>query len=405
MTRMKDMLQPLKELALALSPLLLSYVAFLAILKVTNLIVLLTLVFVVTVSLYLYNKFEWINTPIKASLRRKKRFSILTGIILILLLPFALYDSPYWIFILTLAWLWIIVALGINIQFGSAGIINLGAAAFWGAGAYTAGIMATRYGGPAWLNLLLGGVTAVLIGALLFIPILKTRSYYLALVTIAFVMAFETMANNTEWLGGSQGIVGIPILSIGGYSFLKKISIGGFTLPHQANFYYLATILGGLLFLAAYRLWNSWVGLTFNSFNEETGDETCAKCMGINLKKWKLIAFSIGNFYIGLAGSFYAHMNSYIAPPDITFYQSLLFLSAVILGGVDNIYGVSIAALLLVILPEKVRFLQQYWIIMFMLIVVGMLILRPAGLIPVSIRKYGRAIGKNFAGKNSLTGE
>ncbi|MFQ5842407.1 MAG: branched-chain amino acid ABC transporter permease, partial [Thermodesulfobacteriota bacterium] len=312
--------------------------------------------------------------------------------------PFVLRSSPYWIFILTLAMLWIIVALGINIQFGSAGIINLGAAAFYGVGAYTAGMLATRLGVPPLLNLLLGAVMAMLVGSILFIPVLKTRSYYLALVTIAFVMAFQTLVNNAEWLGGAQGIVGIPLMSIGGYSFLRELHILGFKLPSQANFYYLALGIGGLMVLAASRLWNSWVGLTWNSFNEDTGDELSAKCMGVAVDKWSMIAFTIGNFYIGLAGAFYAHMTSYVAPPDITFYQSLLFLSAVILGGVDSILGVSVAAVLLVILPEKLRAFQQYWIILFGIVLVLMLILRRKGLIPARVRTYGLRIPRDVGG-------
>ncbi len=107
-----------------------------------------------------------------------------------------------------------------------------------------------------------------------------------------------------------------------------------------------------------------------------------------------MLAFTIGNFYIGLAGAFYAHMTTYIAPPDITFYLSLLFLSAVILGGVDSILGVSTAAVLLVIMPEKLRALQQYWVIIFGVILVLMLILRREGLIPARVRTYGLRISR-----------
>jgi branched-chain amino acid transport system permease protein len=312
--------------------------------------------------------------------------------IIILALPFILRSSPYWILILTLAILWIIVALGINIQFGSAGIINLGAAAFYGVGAYTAGMFATKLGTPPLFNLLLGAGMSMVVGSILFIPLLKTRSHYLALVTIAFVMAFHNLLNNAEWLGGAQGIVGIPPMSVAGYSFIREIKIWGLKLPSQANFYYLALLLGGLLGVATWRLWNSWVGLTWNSINEGTGDELASKCMGVATGKWAMIAFTIGNFYIGLAGAFYSHMTTYISPPDITFYQSLLFLSAVILGGVDSIPGVCLAAVFLVILPEKLRAFQQYWVMFFGIILVLMLILRRKGLIPAMIRMYMREI-------------
>ena len=383
-----------KDLSLILLYLVAWCAVFVAFLWITNLLILLVVILAVTAALYLFNRVEGIRSPVMGAFTRQRKFALASIVALILLLPVIVRSSPYWIFILTLAILWIIVALGINIQFGSAGIINLGAAAFYGVGAYTAGMLAKKLGMPPMLNLFLGAVMAMIVGSILFIPVLKTKSYYLALVTIAFVMAFHTLLNNAEWLGGAQGIVDIPLMSIGGYSFLQEINLGGFKLPSQANFYYLALVLGGLMILGASRLWNSWIGLTWNSFNEDTGDELSAKCMGVAVNKWSMIAFTIGNFYIGLAGAFYAHMTSYIAPPDITFYQSLLFLSAVILGGVDNILGVSLAAVLLVIMPEKLRALQEYWIIIFGIILVLMLILRRKGLIPTQVRTYGLKISR-----------
>jgi len=384
----------LKDLSLILLYLVACCAVFIVFLWVTNLLILLVIILAVISALYLFNRAGWVKSPVMGAFDRQRKFASASIVAIILLLPVILRSSPYWIFILTLAILWIIVALGINIQFGSAGIINLGAAAFYGVGAYTAGMLATKLGMPPLLNIFLGAVMAMIVGTILFIPVLKTKSYYLALVTIAFVMAFHTLLNNAEWLGGAQGIVGIPLMSIGGYSFLREINIAGLKLPSQANFYYLALVLGGLMILGASRLWNSWVGLTWNSFNEDTGDELSAKCMGVAVNKWSMIAFTIGNFYIGLAGAFYAHMTSYIAPPDITFYQSLLFLSAVILGGVDSIIGVSVAAVLLVIMPEKLRALQEYWIILFGIILVLMLILRRKGLIPTRVRNYGLKISR-----------
>ncbi|NIO04287.1 MAG: hypothetical protein GTN74_06635 [Proteobacteria bacterium] len=394
---MKELKSFLRDFCLILFCILASCVAFVAFLRITNLLALLGIILAIVAAIYLFNRVEGIKTPIARAFERFRKFSYGSIIAIIILLPFILRSSPYWIFILTLAVLWIIVVLGINIQFGSAGIINLGAAAFYGVGAYTAGMFATKLGLPPLLNLLLGAVMAMVVGSILFIPVLKTRSYYLALVTIAFVMAFHTLLNNAEWLGGAQGIVGIPLMSIGNYSFLQEINILGFKLPSQSNFYYLALALGGLLTFGAVRLWNSWIGLTWNSFNEDTGDELSAQCMGVAVNKWSMLAFTIGNFYIGLAGAFYAHMTTYIAPPDITFYLSLLFLSAVILGGVDSILGVSTAAVLLVIMPEKLRALQQYWVIIFGIILVLMLILRREGLIPAKVRTYGLRISRATA--------
>ena len=386
---MKEENSSLKDFSLIVISVLVSTAVFVVFLKIANLLVLLAIILAAVAAIYLFNKVGGVKASIAGAFDRRRPFAFASVLVIIVFLPVILRSSPYWIFILTLAILWIIVALGINIQFGSAGIINLGAAAFYGVGAYTAGMLSTKLGVPPLLNLVLGAVMSMIIGSLLFIPVLKTSSYYLALVSIAFVMAFHTLLNNAEWIGGAQGIVNIPLMTIAGYSFLQEINILGLKLPSQANFYYLALVLGGILVLGATRLWNSWVGLTWNSFNEDTGDELSAQCMGVEVKKWSMIAFTVGNFYIGLAGAFYAHMASYIAPPDITFYLSLLFLSAVILGGVDSILGVSVAAVLLVIMPEKLRALQQYWTIIFGIILVLMLILRREGLIPARIRTYG----------------
>ncbi len=386
---MKNTTSPLKDFSLILACIASASALIVVFIKITNLSVLLAVILVIIGIIYFFNKATVIRDPVTRAFKQRKDFVLSCIMVVIVLFPVILRSSPYWIFILTLAILWTIVALGINIQFGSAGIINLGAAAFFGVGAYTAGMLSTRLGFPPLLNLLLGAVMGMIVGALLFIPILKTRSYYLALVTIAFIMALHTLLNNAEWLGGAQGIVNIDIMSIGGYSFLQEINILGLKLPSQANFYYLALVLGCLLLIADYRIWNSWIGLTWNSFNEDTGDELLAQCMGVEVKKWSMIAFTAGNFYIGLAGAFYSHMTTYIAPPDITFYLSLLFLSAVILGGVDSILGVTVAAVLLVIMPEKLRALQQYWIIIFGIILVLMLIFRRQGLIPARVRTYG----------------
>lgn len=382
----------LKELLLVVCCLVISWALFIAVLLITNLFLVFAVILVAGLVIYGFSRWERGKASIVQAFQRQSRFAQVSMIVIFLCLPFILRSSPYWILILTLAVLWIIVALGINIQFGSAGIINLGAAAFYGVGAYTAGMFATKLGTPPLLNLLLGAVMSTIVGSLLFIPLLKTKSHYLALVTIAFVMAFHNLLNNAEWLGGAQGIVGIPLMSVAGYSFTQEIKIWGLKLPSQANFYYLALLLGGLLGAASWRLWNSWVGLTWNSINEGTGDELSAKCMGVTAGRWSMIAFTIGNFYIGLAGAFYSHMTTFISPPDITFYQSLLFLSAVILGGVDSIPGVCLAAILLVILPEKLRAFQQYWVMFFGIILVLMLILRRKGLIPARIRSYMRGI-------------
>lgn len=362
------------------------FITFLQIENIWKLSILITIAFLV---ILLISRFENIKSKIIMSFKKNRSLTYFIGLLLFLSLPFSLRQSSYWIFILTLCWLWIIIAQGINIQFGSAGIINLGAAFFWGIGGYTTAILASRYNFNPLIGIFLGGIMAILAGLPLIIPILKARGHYLALVTLSVVVAFGHFVNNIKWLGGSQGIMNIPSVSIGGYNFLNSIKIFNFELPPISNYFYFATLLGILVLLVCHRMSNSWVGLTLNSINENKGDIICSNCMGINRARWVVISFSIGNFFIGMAGAFFAHMNCYVAPQDMTFYKSLLYLSAVILGGMDNIMGVTIGAILIVILPEKFKVLQEYWIIIFMSSIVLMIILRPQGLLAAKIRNYG----------------
>lgn len=362
------------------------FITFLQIENIWKLSILVTIAFLV---ILLISRFENIKSKIIMSFKKNRSLTYFIGLLLFLSLPFSLRQSSYWIFILTICWLWIIIAQGINIQFGSAGIINLGAAFFWGIGGYTTAILASRYNFNPLIGIFLGGIMAILAGLPLIIPILKARGHYLALVTLSVVVAFGHFVNNIKWLGGSQGIMNIPSISIGGYNFLNSIKIFNFELPPISNYFYFATLLGILVLLVCHRMSNSWVGLTLNSINENKGDIICSNCMGINRARWVVISFSIGNFFIGIAGAFFAHMNCYVAPQDMTFYKSLLYLSAVILGGMDNIMGVTIGAILIVILPEKFKVLQEYWIIIFMSSIVLMIILRPQGLLAAKIRNYG----------------
>lgn len=362
------------------------FITFLQIENIWKLSILVTIAFLV---ILLISRFENIKSKIIMSFKKNRSLTYFIGLLLFLSLPFSLRQSSYWIFILTICWLWIIIAQGINIQFGSAGIINLGAAFFWGIGGYTTAILASRYNFNPLIGIFLGGIMAILAGLPLIIPILKARGHYLALVTLSVVVAFGHFVNNIKWLGGSQGIMNIPSVSIGGYNFLNSIKIFNFELPPISNYFYFATLLGILVLLVCHRMSNSWVGLTLNSINENKGDIICSNCMGINRARWVVISFSIGNFFIGIAGAFFAHMNCYVAPQDMTFYKSLLYLSAVILGGMDNIMGVTIGAILIVILPEKFKVLQEYWIIIFMSSIVLMIILRPQGLLAAKIRNYG----------------
>ncbi|HKW91657.1 MAG TPA: branched-chain amino acid ABC transporter permease, partial [Methylomirabilota bacterium] len=311
--------------------------------------------------------------------------ALLGGAVLALALPVALAGSPYWTFVATLALLYVTIGQGLNLQIGTAGVLNLAGAAFAGLGAYTVGLLTVSAGWPAWIALLAGPLVAVAVGVVLFVPILKTRGHYLALVTIAFVFIFNLLMNNFEFTGGPQGIKNIPTLRLAGYAFTTAPSVLGVVLPFHANFYYAALVLAAATTWVVRHLYDSWFGLVLNTLRD---DEIAARCCGISITRVKLLAFSIGNLFIGLGGAFYAVMVGFISPPDFDFGYSLVMLSVIIIGGVDSIPGVILGACLLVPLPERFRFLHEYRLLLYGIVIVLMLLYRPQGLWPAAVRRY-----------------
>ncbi|PYN86010.1 MAG: branched-chain amino acid ABC transporter permease [Candidatus Rokuibacteriota bacterium] len=311
--------------------------------------------------------------------------ALLGGAALALVLPLALRSSPYWTFVATLALLYVTIGQGLNLQIGTAGVINLAGAAFAGLGGYSVGLLTVGAGWPSWLAVAAAPWVAVAVGALLFVPILKTRGHYLALVTIAFVFIFNILMNNLEFTGGPQGIKNIPTLRLGGYAFTARPTLGVVELPAHANFYYAALATAFLATGILRRLHDSWLGLALNTLRD---DEIAARCCGVSIAREKLIAFSIGNFFIGLGGALYAVMVGFVSPPDFDFGYSLIMLSVIIIGGVDSIGGVVLGACLLVPLPERFRFLHEYRLLLYGLVIVVMLLFRPRGLWPAGIRRY-----------------
>ncbi|MCD6477538.1 MAG: branched-chain amino acid ABC transporter permease [Candidatus Aenigmarchaeota archaeon] len=326
---------------------------------------------------------------------RYQNFAIGVLFILLIIYPFIspliITHSTYWMLILIQTGIYIMIALGLNFQLGSTGMMNLATAAFYGIGAYTAGLLALKLGWTALLTIPLGGLAAAFAGLLLVIPIYRTKGHYLALVTLAFGFMLVLAADNIEIIGGPQGLKNIPPVNIFGYNFLTEIG----SLHFYTNYYYLVlAILGITIFIFA-RLFNSWIGLTSAYIRD---DEPAAKGCGININLRKLLVFVFGNFFMGVAGAIYAHMIGFISPPNFQFAQSLLIVAIVIIGGMDNILGVIVAAILLVVFPEKLRVVTEYRIFLYGILLVVTLILRPRGILPFGPRKYDSSILK-FARK------
>jgi ABC-type branched-subunit amino acid transport system permease subunit len=333
----------------------------------------------------LFKKWGGLNDAMAKLFKEMKILAIGVFILMVLTLPFVFQTSPYLIHVCVMAGLYAILALGLNFQLGSTNVVNFATAASYGIGAYTSALLAVHFHVPFWIGIFLSGSAASLFGLVLGIPCMKTKDYYLSLVTIAFGLIIYILLINFSWTGGPNGIPNIPPPSILGHSFREPINLFGFNLPFQSNYFYLIFIFViGALFVA-YRLHHSRVGLTWNAIRE---DEIAARCQGIDVTWYKILAFCIDAFFGGVTGTVYAHYIGFISPENFAFIVSVVVVTMVILGGMDNVFGVIIGAVLLTILPEKFRAFEDFRLLIYGVIVVTMLIFRPQGLFPQKLRVY-----------------
>ncbi len=277
------------------------------------------------------------------------------------------------------------VCLGLNIQLGFTGILNFAGAAFFGVGAYTAALLTDGTGVPPVVILFIGGAAAAVIGCLLIWPVLRTRGHYAALVTIAFAILFKTFLEVNDTLGGPQGLI-VGAFSLFGWSYNDPIPLGeavepSFYLPYALT----ALVLLVLAFALTRRIERSWIGVNLDAVRL---DETAAACFGISIARWKITAFTIGNFVAGMAGALYGTMIGFIAPANFSFSDSLIFVSIVLLGGLGSAWGMILAAAIVVVLPEKLQVIQEYRFLLFSVVVILILLFRPSGLIPRRARVY-----------------
>ena len=294
-----------------------------------------------------------------------------------------------WLMLCTVM-LYMVAGLGLTVQFGFAGVVNFAAAAFLGVGAYCAAVLMASSPLPPLLIVLLAGLVSALVGSVLLLPLLRTRGHYAALITIAFGILFRTFLEVNDALGGPQGLK-VPGMQAMGVDFNSAIEIDEET---EWSFYlHYAALCLVVLFLATAlvrRLERSWLGLSLDAVRL---DETAASAFGLNAAAWKIVAFSAGNFLAGIAGALYAMLSGFIAPASFTFGDSLILVSIVILGGLGNPLGLLPAALIVVVLPEKLQVIQEYRFLLFAALVIGILLLRPGGLLPRRPRQYFRTPG------------
>ncbi|MBC7414413.1 MAG: branched-chain amino acid ABC transporter permease [Herminiimonas sp.] len=302
--------------------------------------------------------------------------------VLVLLLAF--HETHFALLLLATVMLYAVVGLGLNIQLGYCGIVNFSGAAFFGVGSYTAAVLSTQSPLPHLVILVLGGLMAAIIGSLLILPVLRTRGHYAALVTIAFGILFKNFLEVNDTLGGPQGLK-IPGMKIFGWVLSDNITIGDFEISFYANYVLLTLLLCVVAFILVRRLERSWIGLSMDMVRT---DEVAAAVFGVQIARWKIVAFTLGNFLVGLSGALYGMMSGYVAPNNFTFADSLILVSILILGGIGNPWGILPAAAIVLILPEKLQFIQEYRFLLYAILVIVILLFRPAGLLPRGVRAY-----------------
>src|SRR5262245_757284 len=295
------------------------------------------------------------------------------------------YDDHFVLLLLNTVLLYAVATLGLNLQFGYAGVLNFAGASFFGIGAYTSSVLLAHTAVPHLLVLGIGGVLAALVGLLLVVPVLRTRGHYAAVVTIAFALLFKTFLEVNDVLGGPQGMQ-VPGMKILGWSLNDNIEISRrIELSFYLNYFFVSLLLLIGAFVLVRRLERSWIGLNLDALRL---DETAARCFGIAIARWKTTAFLLGNFLIGIAGALYGMVGGFVAPNNYTFADSLILVSILLLGGIGNPWGVLAATVIVVVVPEKLQAIQEYRFMLYAALVILVLLFRPEGLLPRPVRRY-----------------
>ena len=310
-----------------------------------------------------------------AVIRSKNRFAVIVALTIgLIVLPFVLQQfGNAWVRIVDIALLYVLLALGLNIVVGYAGLLDLGYVAFYAVGAYMFGLLASPHLAeafpafkaafptglhvPWWAVIPLGAALAGLAGAMLGAPTLKLRGDYLAIVTLGFGEIIRVFLNNLDApvniTNGPKGIAQIDPIRIFGFDLGKKHSIGDFEIPNVVNYYFLFLVLVVFSVIICDRLERSRIGRAWMAIRE---DEIAAKAMGINTRNMKLLAFAMGATFGGVSGVMFASFQGFVSPESFALNESIMIVAMVVLGGIGHLPGVILGALLLAALPEVLRY-------------------------------------------------
>jgi branched-chain amino acid transport system permease protein len=343
---------------------------------------------------------------------RKRPWLVWLGFVLIafalIMLPFAAAQvGTTWVRITNYALLYVLLALGLNIVVGFAGLLDLGYIAFYAVGAYTYALLASPHFGlhlPFWVILPIGAAVAAFFGLLLGAPTLKLRGDYLAIVTLGFGEIVRIFLNNlsrpVNITNGPIGIARIDPFTLDGFSFGTYQYFMGIEFSGPIKYYYLLLLVVLAIIVVNVRLQNSRIGRAWEAIRE---DEIAARSMGINTRNLKLLAFAMGASFGGVAGGMFSAIQAFISPESFVLVESIMVISMVVLGGMGNVWGVILGAVLLSFVPEILRWTvtpvqealfgrmiidpEVIRMLLFGLALVLIMLFRPAGLLPSAVRK------------------
>jgi branched-chain amino acid transport system permease protein len=307
-------------------------------------------------------------------MKSNKIFTYLLWGVGLVLLPLVLQNfGNAWVRIADMALLYVLLAVGLNIVVGYAGLLDLGYVAFFAVGAYMYALLASPHltdtfpviaallpGGlhaPLWLIVPVAAATAGLFGLLLGAPTLKLRGDYLAIVTLGFGEIIRVFLNNLDQpyniTNGPKGIDQIDSISFFGIELGKKLDLGGFEIASVSLYFYLFLSLVLIAILISHRIQHSRIGRAWMAIRE---DEIAAKAMGLNTRNLKLLAFGMGATFGGVSGAMFAGFQGFVSPESFSLMESVMIVAMVVLGGLGHLPGVILGAILLSALPEVLRY-------------------------------------------------
>ncbi|WP_456307081.1 high-affinity branched-chain amino acid ABC transporter permease LivM [Neoroseomonas terrae] len=328
------------------------------------------------------------STARAEAIRRAGRLVAPLLLAVAVLLPFMPGTGRYELDLGILVLTYVMLGWGLNIVVGLAGLLDLGYVAFYAVGAYSYALLATTFGLSFWVCLPLAGILAAFWGILLGFPVLRLRGDYLAIVTLAFGEIIRiVLLNWVSLTNGPNGVSGIPRPTFFGLTFSAGGGPGSFadffglepSPSHRVIFlYYLILALALITNVISIRLRRQPLGRAWEALRE---DEIACRALGINITTTKLTAFALGAMFAGIAGSFFATRQGFISPESFTFIESAIILAIVVLGGMGSQIGIAIAALVMIGGFEVFRDLDEWRMLVFGLVMVMIMVLRPRGLV------------------------